>query len=140
MEIFFKNPVMEDNNSMFADAFGRNGFVLSYGTPETPVMAKGKFTIRAARSPRIRGRAINVAALKLDGGEIERFVEHIMNVREILGKELKIDLEREFRSCAMITNAWIRTGNDSASVLGRLKDINGIEELRGFTCHRTPFE
>lgn len=139
MEILFKNAVLEDS-ARFADAFHRNGFTMSYGTPETPVMTKGQFTIRTARTPKVRGRAINVGALSVTPEEIEKFVAHVISVKAILAKELKIDLEQEFKNCWLLANAWIQTGNNSSSVLNRLRDVNDIEELGGFTCHRTPFD
>ncbi len=138
MEIFFRNAVLQDNKS-FAEAFDRNGFKLSYGTPESPVMAREAFTVRLGKAPKVRGRAINVAALSVAPKDIARFIDHIMSVKTILAKELGLDLEQEFTSCSLIANAWVHTDNNAESVLSRLKDINGIEDLRGFVSHRTPF-
>jgi hypothetical protein len=139
MEIFFKSAVLHDN-AAFAEAFDRHGFKLSYGTPESPVMARGAFTVRLGKAPRVRGRAINVAALSVAPADVPKFIDHITSVKDVLAGELGIDLRQEFRSCSLIANAWVRTGNMSDSVLGGLKDIDGIDELKEFTSHRTPFE
>jgi hypothetical protein len=139
MEIFLKNPVLNDN-AKFADAFVKNGFSLSYGTPEQPVMMKERFTVRTARAPRVMARAINLAAISLAAKDVGKFVEYIMNVKEILAKELRVDFDSEFKNYSTLVNAWVATQNNPFDVLSKLKDVDGIGELKGFTCHRTPFD
>jgi hypothetical protein len=139
MEVFFKNSVV-NNNAKFADAFASNNFSISYGTPEQPVMMRDHFTVRTARAPRARGRAINVAAISISAKDIQKFVAHIMNVKEIIANKLNVDFEKELKNYTLLINAWVETRNNSLVALNKLKDINGIANLQGFTCHRTPFD
>jgi hypothetical protein len=138
VEIFLKNALFNDSKK-FADILAKHGFSPSYGTPDQPVMVRDRFTVRTARTPRVRDRAMNLAAISISSNDLEGFVNHIMSVKEIV-KDLQIDLDSETRNCSVLTNAWVGTQNDPAQILNNLKDVSGIASLKGFVCHRTPFE
>jgi hypothetical protein len=136
LELFFKHALLQDNDR-FIKAFMSNGF--SVMNEEQGILYKGRFTIRLSRFTRIKGKAINTAAIGIGKDELRAFINHVSVVRMLLKDALDINVNDELDACSLLINSWINDGNDANLIIASVKNLNGIDEFLDYIVHRNPF-
>ncbi len=134
LEIFFKHVLLNDKDA-FIKAFMGYGFSLL--NEEQGILSKGKFTIRLSRFTRVKGKAINTAAIGISKDELRSFINHINTVRFILADMLNKRIE--VNACSLLINSWVNDGNDASKVIAGVKSLDGVDEFSGYIVHRNPF-
>ncbi len=136
LELFLKHALIQDKDR-FIKAFMSNGF--SIMNEEQGILCKGKFTIRLSRFTRVKGKAINTAAIGIGKDELRAFINHISVVGILLKDTLDVNLSYELDACSLLINSWINDGNDANLVIANVKSLNGIDEFSEYVVHRNPF-
>ncbi len=130
LELFLKGtlPSMDE----FIRAFMSHGFSLM--NQEQCVLFKGKHTVRPSRFTRIKGKAINTAAIGISLDELHQFVNHLHSLLFILN-DLNVR-GNDIEGCALLINSWIASG-----IAGKV--VTSIRSLDyafpDYVYHRNPF-
>ncbi len=136
LELFFKHVLLDDKDA-FIKAFMGNGF--SILNEEQGILSKGRFTIRLSRFTRVKGKAINTAAIGISKDELRSFINHITTVKLILADMLNKSIEDDIGACSLLINSWVNDGNDAGKVIASVKSLDGMDEFSGYIVHRNPF-
>ncbi len=136
LELFFKHVLLDDKDA-FIKAFMGNGF--SILNEEQGILSKGRFTIRLSRFTRVKGKAINTAAIGISKDELRSFINHITTVKLILANMLNKSIEDDVEACSLLINSWVNDGNDAGKVIASVKSLDGMDEFSGYIVHRNPF-
>ncbi len=130
LEIFFKSPLPSMDE--FIRAFMSNGFSLM--NQEQGVLFKGKYTVRPSRFTRVKGKAINTAAIGISLDELHQFTNHIHSLLFIL-RDLNVGID-DIEYCSLLINSWIASGI-AGKVITSIKSLD--DEFPDYVYHRNPF-